>query len=433
MAIPLPVTGNDPASLRAKRYDPRMVRTWADIDLGVLAGNVRTIGAAFAPDDALDYIMAIVKADAYGHGAVAVSRVCAASGIVHFGVATVDEALTLRKAGVRGEIYLLSAFVPDEAEAILRGDIAPLLSSPEHFHALADAAKDAPLPARAFLVVDTGMGREGMLPGAARALWNEARSYPHIRLTGITSHLASADESESDGIDATRAQSASFVAFVQSVAPTFGNADDGRGNRGIWLSLCNSPGTIRRDEWLPIPSDLPGVRGVLHRAGLSLYGIEPHANAFATLPEIRQALSWRARITLVRDLPEGATIGYGRTHTLSRPSRIATVAVGYADGFPRRLSNRGTVLLHGQSLPIVGRVSMDQLQVDITDALVSVAVGETVTLLGTDGEAAIATLSFADSIGATAHEPTCYLTSRVPRLYTSIPTRGFEPPVKAFG
>lgn len=423
MAIPLPVSGNDSAESRTKRYDPRMVRTWADIDLADLAVNVRAIRAAFAPADSPDDIMAIVKADAYGHGAVAISRVCAASGIAHFGVATVEEALTLRKSGVRDNIYLLSAFVPEEAEAIVRGDIVPLLSSHEHFQALADAAKHAPLPARAFMVLDTGMGREGMLPEAARALWNEARTHSSVRLTGITSHLASADECEPDGIDATRAQSKRFAAFVESVAHTFPDTDDGRGNPGVWLSLCNSPGTIRRNEWLPTPDDLPGVRGILNRAGLLLYGIEPHADAFMELSEVKQILTWRARVTLVRDLPEGVTIGYGRTHTLSRPSRIATVAVGYADGFPRRLSNRGTVLLRGQHLPIVGRVSMDQLQVDVTDAQVPVTVGEMVTLLGTSNGESITTLSFADSIEATAHEPTCNLTNRVPRLYTNIPSR----------
>ncbi|MBC8137232.1 MAG: alanine racemase [Fibrella sp.] len=422
MAIPLPIAANESADSRRKRYDPRRVRTWAEIDLSRLAGNVRAIRAAFTPDDSRDEMMAIVKADAYGHGAVAVSRVCAASGVAHFGVATVEEALILRQSGIRGDIYLLSAFVPDEAEAIVRGDIVPLISSPGHFHALAEVAQDAPLPTRAFLVVDTGMGREGMLPDVARTLWGAAQRHPHVRLVGITSHLASADECEPDGVEATRAQSKRFAAFVGSVASTFLDADDGRGTRGVWLSLCNSPGTVRRDEWLPIPDDVPGVRGILHRAGLLLYGIESHPNAFVELPEVRQILAWRARVTLVRDLPEGATVGYGRTHALSRPSRIATVAVGYADGFPRRLSNRGVVLLSGQKLPIVGRVSMDQLQVDVTDAQNPVAIGETVTLLGADGWESISTLDFADSIEATAHEPTCYLTNRVPRLYTNIPS-----------
>lgn len=423
MAIPLPVTRSDSDDSRSPRYDPRRVRTWAEVDLNALLGNIREIRASLAPETSPDEIMAIVKADAYGHGAVAVSRVCAAGGITHFGVATVEEALTLRKAGVRGDIYLLSAFLPDEAEAIVRGDLIPLLSSPEHFHALAAAAKSAPLPARAFLVVDTGMGREGMLPGAAHALWNEARTHPQVRLTGITSHLASADEEGPEGVDATVAQSKRFREFVKSVGSTFAAAEDGRGNRGVWLSLCNSPGAIRRREWPPIPDGLSGVRGVLYRAGLLLYGIGPYGNALAALPDVRQILAWRARVTLVREMPEGATIGYGRTHTLLRPSRIVTIACGYADGFPRRLSNRGVVLSRGQTLPVVGRVSMDQTQVDATDARMPVAVGDAVTLLGPDGTGNIPILSFADSIEATAHEPTCYLTSRVPRLYTNIPSR----------
>lgn len=415
MATPLPVN--------MTRYDPRRVRTWAEVDLCLLAGNVRAIHDSLAPRGTAtsDAVMAVVKADAYGHGAAPVSRVCAAGGVSHFGVATVEEALTLRRSGVHGDIYLLSAFVPDEAEAIVRGDIIALISSPGHFSVLADAARHAPLPARAFLVVDTGMGREGMQPDAAFALWNAARDVPRIRLTGISSHLACADDCEQDGTVSTRAQTERFAAFARSVAGTLADGDDGRGNRGVWLSLSNSPGTIRRDEWTPVPANLPGVRGVMYRAGLLLYGIEPYTGAFTGLPDLRQVLTWRARITLTRDMPMGATVGYGNTHTLSRPARVATVAVGYADGFPRRLSNRGTVLLRGERLPVVGRVSMDQMQIDVTDARIPVAVGDVVTLLGTDAGEMIPTLAFADSIDATAHEPTCYLTSRVPRLYTNIP------------
>ena len=403
-----------------KRYDPRRVRTWADIDLSRLAGNVHVLNKSFAPTGSPDAVMAIVKADAYGHGAVAVARVCAANGIDHFGVATVEEGLTLRKAGVRSRIYLLSAFVPDEAEAIVRGDIIPILSSPEHFHALADAAKSAPLPARAFIAVDTGMGREGMLPDMARSLWKTASTVAQARLVGITSHLSSADECDPVGTSATQTQVGAFATFIESLAETFAESDDGRGQRGIWLSLCNSPATIRRQEWSFRVGSLPGVCGILYRAGLLLYGIEPYSNAFQNLDGIQQILTWRACMTLIRDLPAGATVGYGRTHTLERPSRIATVAVGYADGFPRRLSDKGHVLLQGQLMPIVGRVSMDQLQIDVTNAQGSVNIGDPVTILGTDSGVTIPILSFADSIGATAHEPTCYLTSRVPRLYTNI-------------
>ncbi len=396
-------------------FDPRTVRTWANINVAALSANVQTLSRFVAPGE----LMAVVKADAYGHGAVPVARVCAQNGVGHFGVATVEEALTLRKAGVRGDIYLLSSFHLPEAEAIVRGDIIPMLSSPVHFAAIADAAQNAPLPARAFLVVDTGMGREGMSPEEARSVWNAAESgKSNVVLTGITSHLACADDAEPDGTTATRAQTRSFAAFVRSVAEAFPGTDDGRGVAGVSLSTFNSPGSIRQAEWEPTPANLPGVRGVLHRAGLSLYGIEPFAGAFACLPNLQQILTWQARVVLIRDLPEGATVGYGRTHTLARPSRIATVACGYADGYPRRLSNLGTVRLRGETFPVVGRVSMDQMQVDISGATEPVALGDTVTLLGDD----LPTLTFAESIGATAHEPTCYLTNRVPRLYMNIPT-----------
>jgi alanine racemase len=185
---------------------------------------------------------------------------------------------------------------------------------------------------------------------------------------------------------------------------------------GIWLSLANSPGALRYPR-----IDLPqkGVRGVLVRTGLLLYGIEPYRGAFASpaVSKLEPVLTWKARVSLIRTLPAGATVGYGRTHTLTRASQIATVAAGYADGLPRRLSNSGTVLLQGQRFSIVGRVSMDQCQIDITDAPRPVHTGDVVTIIGEDGTEQQTAFDIAEAIDTTPHEPTCSLTRRVPRQY----------------
>jgi alanine racemase len=256
------------------------------------------------------------------------------------------------------------------------------------------------------------MGREGCLPEVARALWHDATANGRVRITGIATHFSSADEP--DGEAPTAEQVTAFHAFVASLGPdALMQSEDGRGGRGTWLTLCNSPATLRL-AMAPLPA---GARGYLFRAGLLLYGIEPYRGAFAeSAPDLRPVLSWRARVTLLKDLPAGATIGYGRTHTLSRPSRIATLAVGYADGLSRRLSNQAYVLIGGMRLPIVGRISMDQCQVDVTDAHPPVTLGDTATLIGTDGPETQTVLDLAETIATTPHEPTCALTRRVPRL-----------------
>ncbi len=386
-------------------------RTWADVDLGRVAGNARAL-QNLEPGAGL---MAIVKADAYGHGAVPVARACATSraGVAHFGVACLTEANELRGAGVRAELYTLSPFLPDEAEALVRADVTPFVSSVEQLFALADAGGRAPLPARCFLKVDTGMGRGGCLPDEAHELWSLAHILSDgLRVTGIATHFSDADEPDRDP---TERQVQAFDAFLRYPPRASCVPDDGRGNTGLWLSSANSPGALRFAD--PDAASVPfPVRGVLVRAGLALYGIEPFAGAFADHPEIRPALSWRARVVLVRDLPTGATIGYGRTCTLTRPSRIATLAAGYADGLSRRLSNVGHVLLHGQRVPLVGRVSMDQCQADVTD-VPGVQTGDVATIIGRDGAERQSVLDLARLLDTTPHEPTCALSRRVVRHY----------------
>lgn len=416
---PSPSTPTTPYALTGPRtpdpvnFSRQTARTWATIDLEALKGNVRGLQRAAGPDGT---VQAVVKADGYGHGAVPVALACAEAGVHHFAVATLDEARELRSVLPPGvaDVYMLSPFLPDEAEWVVRLDVIPMLSTPEQWMALADAAQGFPFPARCFLMLDTGMGREGANSDEAHWCFQAACEAGAVRITGIATHLASADEPDADSFTCEQ------VEVLRTWIQEWGTErlhgwDDGREEQqGIWLSLWNSPGILRRG----ILPELPNLgRGFLYRAGSVLYGVEPYPNAFVDLPELRPILSWQARITLVKELPAGATVGYGRTCTLHRPSRIATLAVGYADGFPRRLSNQGTVLLHGQRFPIVGRVSMDQCQIDVTDCRHPVRAGDIATLVGQDGNEHQTVLELATTIETTPHEPTCALSERVYRVY----------------
>jgi alanine racemase len=394
-------------------FSEETARTWAEIDLGRIARNARAIQAYLANDA---FALAVVKADAYGHGADRVARECLRAGIGHFGVASVAEAQELREAGVHpgsGDIYLLSPFLPDEAAAVVTADLIPMVSSPEQMEALLRVAHRARRPTRCFLKLDTGMGRSGGLASDIRRLWDMVAAGPdrNLRITGIATHFSSADEIDEAGDAATEAQIGAFREFVQSI-----DGLPGVTGGGIWLSLANSPGALRFPR-IDLPTE--GVRGVLVRTGLLLYGIEPFRRAFSTaaLPKLEPVLTWKARLSLLRDLPAGATVGYGRTHTLTRPSRIATVAAGYADGLPRRLSNCGSVLVQGRRFPIVGRISMDQCQIDITEAPASISLGDVAIIIGEDAGERQTVLDIAETIDTTPHEPTCAITRRVIRHY----------------
>ncbi len=376
-------------------------RCWVEIDLAALRHNVRSIRSLAGPAT----VMAVVKANAYGHGAVAIGQVCVDEGITAFGVATLDEAEELRglargdgEAGI--DLFLLSPFVPEEAARVVADRVVPFVSSLDQIRALAAVAGRG--AARVVLKVDTGMGRGGASIDEAMTVLELARDAGLV-VCGVATHFGQADELDLSPSEHQLERFAAFLATSRSRLPTAPPP---------WMSCSNSPAALRlgaQTRALAAQYDLQEMI----RPGLLLYGIEPYPGAFAAFPG-EPVMSWRARVALIRDMPAGVAIGYGATAVLQRASRVATVTVGYADGLSRRLSNRGAVLVRGEPCRILGRVSMDQCQVDVTD-LPGVAVHDRATLVGRDGDHQLTTLAMAELIGTTPHEIPCAIGRRVPR------------------
>lgn len=326
-------------------------RTWTEIDLAALRANV-----ALARESSGAEVMAVVKAGAYGLGLEEVARTLEGEGIAFFGVANVGEARRIRAAGVATPIYLLGATWSQEREEIVARDWTPCISSLDeahHFNALAAAAGKR---LKAHLAVDTGMGRGGFVADGLAGVLAALDELAHLEIDGIGSHLPSADEDE----PFTRAQFERFRRIID---------DLGGERRFRWRHLANSAGLLGY------------ARGAcnLVRPGLMLFGISPIPEFQARL---RNVMSLKSRVTLLRTLPAGHGVSYGREFVTTRPTRVATIGVGYGDGYPRHVSGRGMdVWIRGRRHPILGRVTMDQTMVDVTDAD-DVAEGDEVELFG---------------------------------------------------
>lgn len=311
-------------------------RAWAEIDLGALKKNLVVARAAFGGD-----LMAVVKAGAYGHGLEEIARILANENIAYFGVANVGEARRIRQAGVETPIYLLGATWSEEREEIVARNWTPCISSldeAEHFNRLA-AARGALL--KVHLAVDTGMGRGGFVAEYLPEKLAQIERMENLNVEGIGSHLPSADEDK----EFTLRQFRQFHQIIH---------DLGGAQRFKWRHLSNSAGLLGYEQ-----GDCN-----LSRPGLMLYGVSP-------LPcyqkQLTTVMTLKSRITLIRTLPAGHGVSYGRQFVTTRPTRIATVGIGYGDGYPRHVSGNGAdVWIRGRRFPILGRVTMDQIMVDIT-------------------------------------------------------------------
>jgi alanine racemase len=368
-------------------------RVWAEIDRAALTHNIGLLKRRFGPAR----IMAVVKADAYGHGMPLIAPLCAELGLTDFGVATAAEGAALRPLLPPGTlIYLLGPALPSEAPAIVFYRLTPLVSTLEMGQALSEAARAQNITATAHLDLDTGIGRAGAQPADAPLLLAQLDSLPNLQITGLATHFADADDNPADA----QCQHELFLSFLQALGPRMGR---------LLLHAANSPAALN------LPSN---VAHRLLRPGLLLYGIEPTPGLFAERDLLlKPVLSLKTRVTLCRALPAGATLSYGRTYTVPPGGGMyATLGVGYGDGYPRGLSNRGSVLIHGQHAPICGRVCMDQVVVDVSH-IPGVLSDDIATLIGSDGSETLTAGGLAALLPTTPHEITTRLTARVPRFF----------------
>lgn len=365
-------------------------RAWVDIDLDALSHNLAAIRRAAGRGVRL---MLIVKADAYGHGAVAIAHHAVRCGISALGVGTSAEALRLRQAGIRLPILVLGTIVEEEAASALRHDVQIGLHASDRCDALQTLAKRLGVTAKVHLNVDTGMGRLGVLPHRAVDLMREVAAASHLELAGVMTHISAPDG----------AHSASSADQIEVFERVLADAKAAKVLRG-WIHVSNSAALFT--ELAPQFDTV--------RPGISAYGILP-----GNLPkaiELEPVMSLHSQVVFLKDMPSGAAVGYGSTWRAGQATRIATLPIGYDDGLPWRLGNRAEVLVHGRRVPLIGQVSMDYTTIDVGQ-VPDVKVGDRVTLFGTQGTEQILVEEVARNAGTIAYEITCGISQRVARVY----------------
>ncbi len=369
--------------------------TRAHVSLAAIRHNLAGIRARVGPDR---LVLMAVKANAYGHGAVAVARMLQRTGAADWlGVATVPEGMELRAAGVTLPILKLSPVFADEAADALAADLRLTVADARDVAILRAAASTTGRPAAVHLKVDTGMGRVGVAPDEAASLARAvAEAVGDLHLEGVFTHLPASDSPAQD--EFTTDQLARFARCVESIQAALGRPVE-------LVHAANSGGVLAHEaSWLSMV-----------RPGIMAYGYRPDASTPATVA-LTPALTWTSRVSFVKHVAAGTSIGYGRTWVAPRDTWIGTVPIGYGDGFARALSGAGRFLIAGTAYPVVGRVCMDQTMFDIGPEP-SVRVGDPVTILGTDGGASYWAADMAADLGTIPYEITCRIDARVTRSY----------------
>ena len=363
--------------------------TYVKIDLGQIARNFAAV-----QEKAGVPVMAVVKADAYGHGAIQVARLLQGK-CAFFGVSSMLEALELRQAGLQEPILILGKTPVSAFPEAIRENIRPTIFCYEDALALSDAAEKLGASARFHFAVDTGMGRIGFQPTVENAdLCAKIAHLPGLVAEGLFSHFATADCAD--------------LSRAHQQAQIFDNFDAMLKQRGVEIPirhLDNSAGLMN------FPCKYEMVR-----SGIVTYGMYPSDEVNPNLLDIQPALQWISHVTHVKTLPAGCPISYGGTYVTTEPTTVATIPIGYADGYRRSLSNRFYVLIHGKKAPILGRICIDQMMVDVT-AISDDNPGDAVTLVGTDGNATITMEEISAQADSFNYEFVCGISRRVPRYY----------------
>ncbi|MEW5718236.1 MAG: alanine racemase [Chloroflexota bacterium] len=389
MRLYLPTMITDPVSLRP---------AWTEVNLSAIENNVRRVveiaGGA--------HVMAMVKANAYGHGAVEVSRAALRGGARWLGVVSVGEAIELRRANIAAPMLVTGYTPPAWTRAAVKNDVTLTVFTFDVARAISDAARALNVRARMHLKVDTGMSRLGVMPDDAVAFARAVNALPNIEIEGVCTHFAMADLPDAFGV------SGGGDAFTEKQLATFREVVGALERAGIqprYRHCANSPATLR----------LPDARFNLVRSGILIYGLDPDPQVPCP-PGFVPALSFKTQIAYVKEVAVGASVGYGDAFRAPCPLRVAIVMVGYADGYRRKLANNGEVLVRGKRAPIIGRVCMDQCFADVT-TIDSAQAGDEVALIGKQGAEEIRAEELAERLGTNNYETVATISARVERRY----------------
>jgi len=365
--------------------------TWAEIDLFAIADNLKALKKNLHDPT---QTMAVVKANAYGHGAIPVAKTALAAGADWLAVSRATEGVALRKAGITARILVMGYCLPAQAEIFVANNLTPAVTTLEAAHALALAAHDRQTSIAIHLKMDSGMGRLGLLPEDVSNFAKVISAYPQLKIEGIFSHFASADEADPSY---SLRQLQIFKTVIQRLKEA---------NISIPIKhLSNSAAAMA----------LPSAQFDMVRLGIAMYGLSPSHERNWAVP-LHPAMSLKTRIARVKTLPAGASVGYGRTYIAQKPTPIALAPVGYGDGYLRLCSNRGAMLVHGKRAPIAGRVSMDQTSLDVS-GIENIKENDEVVVFGKQGDETL----HIDEVAAWAetinYEIVTALAARVPRVY----------------
>jgi len=364
---------------------------WAEVNLDNIKFNLNQVKKN-VPKETL--IMAVVKADAYGHGVLPVAEAAVEAGADRLAVALPEEGRELREADYELPIQILGEVLPEQVSILVDNDLIPTISKLETVELLNELAGKKDIIKKVHVKVDTGMGRIGVFPDNAVDFIKEVMSFENIEVEGLMTHFAKADEEDKDY---TYNQWDQFQMVIDRLAEE---------NIEIPIKQAANSATI---------IDLPHMSLNMVRPGIMMYGLRPSHEVDQDF-KLKPALSWKAKIVYLKEVPSGTGISYGATYITEKNAKIATIPMGYADGYSRLLSNKGEVLIKGQRAPIRGRVCMDQFMVDVTD-IDEVEIGDEVVLIGKQGDEEFSATEMADIIGTINYEITCDITKRVPRIY----------------
>ena len=364
-------------------------RGWITIDQAALVHNIRQIRSKLISGCKL---MAIVKADAYGHGATKIAKIALAEGVSALGVATIPEGIQLRQSGMTAPILVLGAtHLVNEIDAIAHWRLQPTLCYPEQALKFSQRIQR---PLSVHLNIDTGMSRLGPAWQEGETFIKFVRDLPNLEIVGIYSHLATADESSTAFMEM---QLSRFSQLTQRLSCS--------GMAGVQFHLANSAGVLAG----------PSYHFDLVRTGLMLYGLYPAPHFYRSI-RLKPIMTVQAKITQVKCLPAGSGVSYGHSFFTDEPIIIAVVGIGYADGLPRLLSNQMKVLVHGQKVAQIGNITMDQFMINVTN-IPNVKVGDVVTLIGRDGDQRITVEDWATPLKTISYEIVCSFNQRLPRIF----------------